>query len=391
MLKLKHLLHPLRTAQVVQGRLRAHVQMRHFVSHSARRYQDDSRYNLQNVTDGFLPQGETTTDDNRILERICAAYSRSVEDQQAASPSFEATEWWKDVRRSCLRPVIEALHGHDADTLGLIYRNFFRDPCSTGLVSVPFGMSKTYFRGAIQDVYRRSYLGDALYRLDYWASQTGGKFELAELAGPPIGNPFGVSINGTLIRYGADYQHYCARRIINQLDARHPTVAELGGGYGGMAYYLLRDGGRVRYINFDVPETIALASYYLLTAFPQLRFLLHGERPLSPENLANADVVLLPLHQMPSIPAANADLTFSSHAMSDISRDAMPEYLRTISAITRKYFLYIGNSQAADLIYQLMQENDGGLKLVETRPSYWNRQRNEKAVEVECLYQCGKS
>jgi hypothetical protein len=71
---------------------------------------------------------------------------------------------------------------------------------------------QAYFRDPIKDVYRSSYMGDALYRLDYWSSQTGARFELAELADPRIGNPFGVSIDGTLVRSGADYQHYCAQR-----------------------------------------------------------------------------------------------------------------------------------------------------------------------------------
>jgi hypothetical protein len=64
-----------------------------------------------------------------------------------------------------------------------------------------------------------------------------------------------------------------------------------------------------------------LTSYYLLKAFPKLDVFLYGERALTGEELARADVVLMPLFEMEKMPMKSADVTFSSHAISDVSRE----------------------------------------------------------------------
>ena len=324
MIGLNRLLHPLRTLGIVKTRLLAHLNMRRFASHSERHYRGDRRYDLRNVTEGFTSRRDdsgnsgnlgNSGNDTALLKRICEAYAKSVKDQQDAPASYGPTEWWRQLRVSSLGPVMRALQDRDVETLRRMYGNFFRDPCAIGLVAVPYGMSKAYFRGPIRAIYRRTCMGDALYRIDHWTSETGGRFELAKLAGPMVGNPFGVSIQGTLVQAGAEYQHYCAHKILDQLNSERRVIAEIGGGYGGMAYYLLRDGGRLRYIDFDVPESIALTSYYLLKAFPSLRFLLYGEKELNEESMATSDVILMPLFTMANIPAGSTTVMFSSHAM----------------------------------------------------------------------------
>ncbi len=383
MMRIKHVLHPIRAARIAKTRLPAQYRMRRFATHSERYYKGDSRYNLQNVRDGFASRLEESGDDRDLLVRISNAYAKAVATQQRVSAAYEATRWWNKLRRSCLAPVMEALREGDIGRLQMIYRNFFRDPCATGLVSVPFGMRNAYFRDPIDDVYLHAYIGDALCRIDHWLSEMSGRFAISELAGPPIGNPFGVRIEGTLVSSGAEYHHYCAEKISSLLPLRHkrdPCVAaEIGGGYGGMAYYLIRNQEYLRYIDFDVPESVALASYYLLKAFPALRLLLYGEQELTAETLAASDVVLMPLFEMEKIPPNSVDVTFSSHAMSDLADGVMDEYLRVITGMTRSRFLYLGHCRAADLISQG--------RPVELRVSRWNGHIAPNAKEVECLYE----
>jgi hypothetical protein len=384
MWKWKHLLHPGRSAHVAMDRLTAQIQMRRFVSHSKGHFRGDARYDLKNVAEGFASRFDPSSDDTSLLERICKAYARAVSHPESASACYGPTEWWKELRKNCLGPVMRALQEGDVAALRGLYANFFRDRCATGLIGVPYGMVDAYFRGPTRDVYFHSYLGDALYRINYWISQTGGRFGLPDLAGPEIGNPFGVSINRTLVRAGSEYQHYCAQKVLSQLETRPSAVGEIGGGYGGMAYYLLRDGVQITYIDFDVPESIALASYYLLKAFPSSRFLLCGEKELTAEALAASDIVLLPLCEMARMPAGSLNLTFSSHTMNDLSDGAMAEYLDHISRMTRDYLLYLGDSRAVERLSRL---GGGCLSLLKGRSTGWNRHKAPKAIEGEYLYQ----
>lgn len=385
MLKLKHLVHPFRTAGIAKMRLLNHLHMRRFASHTDTRFQGDSRYDLQNVTNGFVPRLNDSTGDISLLQRICAAYRKTIEDQRLAAGHCEPTEWWREMRRTALGPVMRALQNGDIGALQTMYKNFFRDPCAAGLVGVPFGMWKACFHGPMKDVHRRTYIGDALYRLDYWTSRTGGSFGLSDLAGPEIGNPFGVLLNGTLVRSGTEYQHYCAHQI-RQFRSARCVVAEIGGGYGGLAYYLLRDAQGLTYVDFDVPESIALTSYYLAKAFPSLKFALYGEKELTEETVATSDVVLMPLFEMPRMPAGSVNITVASHVMGDLPPSALEDDMKFVVRSTRNYFLYFGDRHAADAISIFLGKSGNGHGPWETRASDWNRHKAPNVSEVECIY-----
>jgi hypothetical protein len=396
MLKLKHLRHPFRTAAVAGAKLRNHFNIHRSAARSQRYYGDDNRYDLENVDRGLAPRRHESSirdsrEDTTLLERICSAYGKAVEQQRFEPERYEATGWWNEVRSRSLGPVMHALQTGDIDSLRRIYRNFFRNPCSSGLVDLPYGLEKVYFGGKINDLHRRFYLGDALHRIDYWTERTGNRFSLRDLAGPNIGNPFGVSIDGTLVRTGAPYQHYCAQRIASHLATGPAVVAEIGGGFGGMAYYLLRDRPKLTYLDFDLPESIALTAYYLMESFPHLNFLLYGEEELTGEAMQRADVVLMPLFELPKLPLRSVDVSFSSNAISDLSRESIVGYLEMVAWCTRNCFLHIGASEAAPLLSESIGSNRLPFRLAETLSSGWHKYKYANAAEVECLYCIGAS
>jgi hypothetical protein len=377
-LQLKHLLHPLRSAKRAKALIAARCEMSTYREHGEHRYATDPRFSIEYVRAGFLDRLDSG-EDTVILGRICEAYLRTVEREPAASVVYKPTPWWEQVRQSHLGSIIDALHQRDVPTLRDAYRNFFRDRCSAGLIGVPDGMSRPYSetRGAPC----RLYLIDTLHRLDHWMMLTGGRFQWRDLAGPGIGNPFGVMVDGTLVETGAEYRHYCAQRLLGLLDSESASVAEIGGGFGGMAYYLLRSRPTLSYLDFDVPESIALASYYLMKAFPGLRFALYGENMTT-----RADVMLLPLFELPTMPSRCVDVTFSSHAVSAITPEAIPEYLRHIQRISRRYFLNIGAGRSVGMVCDLVAKGGDSFRLTERRRSEWENLKMPLADHVECVY-----
>jgi hypothetical protein len=385
-MKARYLRNPIRTVKTANALVKARLNMRSLASNGRREYREDPRYDLQNVTNGFASRLNTRDDDSELLERICAAYIKAVEHPAGASKMYRATDWWQDIRQRSLRPTIQALTSRDIPTLQKMYQNFFRDSCSTGLVNVPYGMSKAYFGGAIKDVHRHFYLSDFLHRLDYWSTKTQSHCNVSELSGPEIGNPFGICLDGSLIRAGSPYQHYCAYKIGSVINSNKPVVAEIGGGFGGTAYYLLRDRPGVTYLGFDLPESIALTSYYLLKAFPQLQIRLFGE-PNSTCLLSGIDVILMPLSELASMPAGSVDIIFSSHAISDLQNRELQHYLHIISKVTRDLFLYVGSHSGAEGINRAISRDHLLAASVEIEPSDWNRTKlSSSANEFECLY-----
>ena len=382
-----HLRHPFRTAAAVRTLLASHWNVRRCASRGERRFRNDSRYNLQYVTDGFASRIRDGNDDTALLVRICQAYIAATEQDSFSTQAYGATDWWQEVRQSSLTPVRRALATHDTDALRAMYQNFFRDPCSAGLVGLP--LAKVYFGRTIDDVYRHSFLSDALHRIDYWQNQTGNRFALRELAGPGLGNPFGVLIDGTLVCKGAEYQHYCAQRIQELTSSARALIVEIGGGFGGMAYYLLRDNPQITYIDFDVPESLALISYYLLKSFPDLKFLLYGEEDMTQEAIARSNVILMPSFQLSKVPTSSVDVTFNSHTMSDLSRPAQIVYLNEIERMTRGSFLSICEGEGSTLLDELIATQSDSLRLTEERALRWNSHKILHAKEMEFHYQVG--
>jgi len=386
-LKLNHLRHPVRTANRAKALVIERLNMRQLAVRGERRFGRDARYNLQSVTDGFaarLDDGDEQNRDAALLDRICTAYIKAVRPQHFASEAYKPTRWWEQVRKGSLRPVLHALLTRDIDGLGKMYRNFFRDTCSTGLVGVPYGMTRPYL--GTREAHRALYLIDVLYRIDYWRSRTGGRFRFPDLAGPGIGNPFGIWMEGILVETGAEYRHCCAYTVGGLLDSETAMVAEIGGGFGGMAYYLLRDRPGVTYVDFDVPESLALASYYLVKAFPELKIVLYGEEATTKKAIAHADVALLPTFELAAMPMASVDVTFSSHAISDLSPEAAGAYINDIARITRRQFLNIGNQEPGQSLVELIGRTNKSFRLAEMRASEWNGHRSSNAAEVEYLY-----
>jgi hypothetical protein len=376
--KLNNLIHPLRAARKAKASTAAHIRIWKFGNHGRKRFRGDPRYDLQNVSRGFAPSGEQASDDTALLERISAAYSASLACQTAESRPYMKVEVWERLRQGPLSPSIRALTENDTAALAKMYRNFYRDPCSAGLMAAPGGMSGAYFSGRIKDIYRHFYLSHVLYRLDYWKQITGDRFPLKDLAGPGIGNSFGVTIDGTHIAVGAEYAHYCANRVAGLMDrslAKRTAVAEINGGFGAIAYFLLRDHQPLTYFNFDAPERVALSSYYLMKAFPHLTFQLYGEKPLASGTASQPDVVLLPAFALAAMPCGSVDITFSSNGLASLSPDAVDETLRSMVAMTRRSLLYIGNEAFAGSISGLLSKEQSPFALTDRRESGWHSRK----------------
>src|ERR1700674_302925 len=151
--KLRHLRHPLRTMRVAMRLVAARWEMHSIARKGARSFAGDPRYHLQNVSDGFAQRFQPPSDDNALLERICAAYIAATAKEDSISGTYQATAWWDEVRKRSLGPVMLALQTREIATLRTMYEHFFREPCAAGLVSVPYGMTPIYFGNAMKDIH----------------------------------------------------------------------------------------------------------------------------------------------------------------------------------------------------------------------------------------------
>jgi len=373
------------TLPLLRRRLARRAEVWRLIRRGQRRFSGDPRFNVDFAEQGLAPRIADSGDDTHLLRRICDAWSKAMERQPSAAGTFQSHQWWKAIERTNLEPVTRALAARDIDALRGMYRNFFRDRSSAGLTGLPLARIETGV--PVSAGSKQLLLIDALHRVDLWKSRTAGRFPLADLATPEIGNPFGVMIDGVFVRSGCEDQHYCAHRIIELIgSAETPVVAEIGGGFGGMAYYLIRDRPGVTYLNFDLPNTIALASYFLLSAFPDRKATLYGEAELDAETLRNSQIILMPGFALPRMPANSVDAAFNARILSDLSPESLRAYLAEIARTTRGHFLHLNRTEGSLAADAWFAANAPNLELVERRPSEWNDARTLRANEMETLY-----
>jgi len=375
----------MQSIRLLRKHLRRRVEIARVVRRGRRRFSGDARFRMDSVQRGLLPRAISAADDTALLKRICDAWSKSMENQSTSCETFQSHAWWRAIQEKDLEGVMRALATRDYDSLRSMYRNFFRDPCGAGVSGMPFSRtSRRYGTGAS---FRELQLIDTLHRIDLWRSSRGAHSALSELKTPDIGNPFGTVVNGVFVRSGCEDQHYCAQKIIELVASRQtPLVAEIGGGFGGMAYYLVRDHPGVTYADFDLPETIALASYYLLSAFPDMKATLYGEAELNAHTLQTSRMVLMPCFAIANMPAGSVDLTFNARLLFDLSPKSLHQYLTEIARTTHGYVLHLNRKEPSLAAHAWFQKNASEFELIHRDASNWNDARTLHPNEMEYLY-----
>jgi putative sugar O-methyltransferase len=385
---LRLFLKPSKLLSVAKARLASHRSLNQSVSAGVARFKNDPNYRPDLIPIGFAPHPGPEQDDSAIIARIITAYKKAKIDQQFASETFNVSNEWLPIYERILGPVMQALHREDIPTLKKMYANFFRDPCSHGLSGWPRDLQNKLFSSNSSRKLRDVALVDFLHRFDLWKRRTNHAFTVQELVTPLIGNPYGFIADGVFLRGGVDYQHYYAQAINSTIAPKGQNIVlELGGGFGGMAYFLLRDNPLATYIDFDLPETLALASYFLLKAFPELPVVLYGEAELSAEILTRSRIVMMPSFQINKMASKSVDFAFNSYSLAEMSPPSIREYIAEITRCTRGHFLHVNHNKNSVVSADNFGIEDHGFRLLHRELAGWTLGLNPASDEFEYLYQ----
>jgi len=154
--------------------------------------------------------------------------------------------WLNQVKR---KVYIEALEKNDREVLAKLFSNFFQNNCGYGIITPAYSeISKLDLASQIRlDI-------DALIEF------SNDPFKQDDLVAPKIGSPFGLQIEGGGVVLPDSPRHlYFAQK----LQRYKCNILEIGGGYGGLIYFLKKNGFQGTYFNVDLPETLYISYYYL--------------------------------------------------------------------------------------------------------------------------------
>ena len=378
---------PRRLYAAIKRRLVHRRAMNQAIERGKMRFGKDPHFRPDLVPGYFVPRPSDDQDDSEILKRIITAYKLAKAAQVTAGEEFNVSNEWLPIYESNLGPVMKALFSGDVPELRRMYQNLFRDPCSTGLAGLPIRIPNLFSGGTIKQTFREYIMCDVLHRYDLWKGRTGNKYTAAVLSAPIVGNPYGPTIDGVFIRPGGDYHHYYAHAIAELMGpSEGRVVMEVGGGFGGLAYFLARDNPSVSYVDFDLPEATALASYYLMRSLPSLSIHLYGEMELSEQTLATPGCFIMPSFEIKKMPSRSAAVSFNSYSLAEMSPATIQLYIDQIMRITTHYFLHVNHNRNAVLSADKFGIEERGFELVSRDLAGWTMGINPASDEYEYLY-----
>ena len=336
------------------------------------------KYNLENWDDLFREHDQKNVADINV-QRINNAYHAAISENFNRDLYYISNEW-VPVYSKNMAVLISALNANSTSNLKRLLRNFFREKFANGLVGLPINMQRIINNPS--KLSKTWYLLDAIYRMQL-LTKIFPNLDLSSLDLGKGGNPYGINYNGVFVRANADYQFYIARRlqdILNKQNKGH-TILEIGGGFGGTASYIHSLGKLNKmYIDLDLPETLVLATYYLMSLFPDAKFNLYGET-FDP----NADFTLYPAFMIENLPIKDIDLAFNTYSFGEMSSEAAQNYVDQIERVQIPKFFHINHTRNSktssdDLLFK-------EYKLSYKSKSLWNLGRSTTADEYEFLYE----
>lgn len=267
-----------------------------------------------------------------IMDRIMDAYQLTKDYNNNVISEFHANDMWKNSTDRVRADLSGALLSRSPEAESIL-QNLWRNSCSEHLIKyIQFSdLSDGKEDAKLYLQYR------ILKDLSRWAIFANCS-DMTQLGVPKVGNPFGCLFYNVLITGASIHSHYYAEKVsalISGVD--HPIVVEIGGGVGMLAYYLNRSNNSLRYVNFDLPEILAINQYFLMLTFPDKRFKLFGE------DTEDFDIALLPTFSIKDVPDNSCDVVVNIHSLSEMTENTANAYLSQIGRIAKDYF-YCENS-----------------------------------------------
>jgi hypothetical protein len=327
--------------------------------------------------------------DIALCERLIDAFARA-EAESPAPPGL----WTDDLFQDRQRQLRDALERREPTLLAERLASMFRSDFVLGLAPGSLGVGQTGFAAKLARL-------DALNKLVALAESQGvarlenpeqGRVGLAFAEGidalvarteaalglsldfPDVGAAYGIRAAGHLITGDTPDQIYAAARLREAMRSFLPDsqfrlrVVEIGGGYGGMAYWLLQMIDP-QYTIIDLPIVNVLQGYFLSQALDTAEVSLYGEAPRR--------IAITPTHALSSVPAP-IDVLANKDSMPEIPTQTALHYLSWAQANCRG-ILYSYNQEAAaiaegmpqNVVPELIERFGGFLRL--RRDASWLR------------------
>lgn len=192
-----------------------------------------------------------------------------------------------------------------------------------------------------KNIFLKNFLKNEIFYKHYqiWRDFGFSKGDLIKLATPEYGNQLGVYLNGNFVTIGSFFNHIISRILFEHLKEKNrPIICDLGGGYGKLGNFIIKDLDKSCFIDFDLPEVLVLAAYYLMKTFPQKKTLLFGEKEFEPSDVDNFDLIFLPSYEINKMSENSVDLFVNKNSLGEMRKETTEYFVKKINFCSKMFF-----------------------------------------------------
>ena len=294
-----------------------------------------------------------TNKETEIVKRIFESYGKMKEDQKEVSDVYLPSSQWQRHLDDDYSNLSVGLKTNDVNKFHFFLSNFGTWKTYHGVEGT------TLIRDNMASLIGRRYMKNVLFyqQLKTWEWFYNHRKARSCLSYPTHGNQAGAYVDNEFVGLGSFFNEIYGAMLSGLLnDKERPVVADLGGGYGKLAYFILRNISNSCFIDFDLPETLCLASYYLMKSWPNKKALLYGEKEYSINMHDQYDLIFLPAYEIYKISQNSVDLFINKNSLGEMTEEAVRNYVHYIAKST-KYFFHMNH----EIYPNVYSDNSRGL------------------------------
>ncbi len=244
---------------------------------------------------------------------------------------------WTWINKNKRSIFINSLINKDFKKTSELLANFFKNNTSYGVISSTWSKlnnsknKKDFISSIMKDYFTWSEF-TKVKKSDEKYLNTKNKF----------GNFYGLTVNKNQIMIDTPRHDYYAKKILNifeDIKKKNRILVEIGGGYGGLCFQLLKRNFNDVYINIDILETL-LINYYFLRKYTKRNIIICD---LTNINNFNSKNLYLGTSNYFKNLNKEIDLVFNSNSFSEMSKNDVINYFKLINKYQPKY-IYHQNS-----------------------------------------------
>jgi putative sugar O-methyltransferase len=290
----------------------------------------DSVMSKMNVEIEALPFVSPDYSERQMVERIFIAFRKAKLDQIRSDTNFMPSSYWQQVLSSSYPNYTLT----NLDDFHVFLSNF-------GAWESHLGITWTYLVRQYTKTQRsRRYFERKIIgrKIAWWLSFESRGRGISALSQPRFGNLWGANVDGHFVTYEALLNEFYGRLISNSLGNGRQILGEIGAGYGVLPYFILKDLSKFCYLDFDLPEVMCCATYYLMKSFPDKKFLLYGEGQLNQQALGEYDFIFMPPYAIKDLPDNAVDIFINLSSLGEMRPVSCRRYVEEICRTSRAFW-----------------------------------------------------